>query len=68
MPWIVQDVIVGAIAAGAAVLIVRRVIGAIRPADKGPACPSCASSRACPEPVVDKSEGIEPLRLHRKTR
>lgn len=65
-PLIVQDVIAGAIAAGAAVLLVRRVIGVIRPADRSPACPTCTSG--CPVPAADLSERVEPLRLHRKTR
>jgi hypothetical protein len=63
-----QDIVVTSVAASAAVVLGRRVLGAVRPA-KGqqPACPSCASgAAACAKPQTTKpSADVHPLTLVR---
>jgi hypothetical protein len=54
-----QDIIVTSIAASAAVVLGRRVVGAMRPAkgQRQPACPSCASgAAACAKPDHQASQ------------
>jgi hypothetical protein len=58
MTWLLQDVFVSALALGAFVVLVRRIVGAVAPARTPEAacstCPSCPSARPSrrAEPVI----------------
>jgi hypothetical protein len=62
MGWLLQDVVVTAIALTCVVVIVRRVLGVVRPV-KAPGCAHCASSTsACaPAPAGDAAAAVRPL-------
>jgi hypothetical protein len=70
MSLLAQEIIVTLLALGAAVIILRRLVGAFRPAKSGPACPNCASGAAAcakvPDAPMDRPAEAVPLTLHRR--
>jgi hypothetical protein len=53
MTLLIQDAIVTAVALGAVGLVVRRVVGVVRPPAENPACGSCSS---CPAPRTPRDD------------
>ena len=71
MSLLLQDVIVTVLALGAALLIVSRVFGALRPTTSSPACGNCASgAAACAKPAAEPAAPVAdeaiPMVLHRR--
>ena len=66
MNLILQDAVAVSLALGAMVLLVRRIVGVVRPSgDKPPACAACPSACAPAEPAHAEPEAVVPVAVLR---
>jgi len=54
MSNLVQQVIVGLVALGAAAFVVRKIVDAVRPASEAPTCDGCAMHESTDRPPTSR--------------